>query len=108
VIAKLLDIHLRSAAQILKEGIKESLTYMIFQETTGPGSETTIFWKDELGDQEKDPGGCQLPRRSMGLDAGVGQTQACRRYPLGAEMVSRYGQALKPKPNKEDSRSCRG
>ncbi len=45
VIAKLLDIHLRSAAHILKEGIKESLTYMIFQETTGPGSETTIFWK---------------------------------------------------------------
>ena len=30
VIAKLLDIHLRSAAQILKEGIDESLTYMTF------------------------------------------------------------------------------
>jgi len=30
VIAKLLDMHLRSAAQILKEGIDESLTYMTF------------------------------------------------------------------------------
>ena len=30
VIAKLVDMHLRSAAQILKEGIDESLTYMTF------------------------------------------------------------------------------
>ncbi len=30
VIAKLLDIPLRSAAQILKVGIDESLTYMTF------------------------------------------------------------------------------
>ena len=30
VIAKLLDMHLRSAAQILREGIDESLTYMTF------------------------------------------------------------------------------
>ena len=29
-IAKLLDMHLRSEAQILKEGIDESLTYMTF------------------------------------------------------------------------------
>ena len=30
MIAKLLDMHLRSAAQILKDGIDESLTYMTF------------------------------------------------------------------------------
>ncbi len=30
MIAKLLDMHLRSAAQILRKGIDESLTYMTF------------------------------------------------------------------------------
>ena len=47
-----------------------------------PDPNQQCFGKDEPGDQEKDPSGWQLPGRSIGPDAGVGQTQACRGYPV--------------------------
>ena len=68
-----------------------------------PDPNQQCFGKDEPEDQEKDPGGWQLPGRSIGPDAGVGQTQACRGYPVGGEAVSGYGQVSKQKPKKGGS-----
>ncbi len=43
--------------------------------------------KDELGNQEKNPGSWKLPGRSIGPDAGVGQTEAGRGDPVGIEAL---------------------
>ena len=66
-----------------------------------PDPNQQCFGKDEPGDQEKDPGGWQLPGRSIGPDAGVGPTQACRGYPVGARRYLDMDRLQNKNPRKE-------
>ena len=59
---------------------------------------TPAGWVQKL--KKAHPGGSQLPRRAVSLDAGVGPAEACRGDPVGIEALPRHGQASKPKPKK--------
>ena len=59
---------------------------------------TPAGWVQKL--KKAHPGGSQLPRRAVSLDAGVGPAEACRGDPVGIEALSGHGQASKPKPKK--------
>jgi len=60
---------------------------------------TPAGWGRKL--KKAHPGGWQLPRRAVCLDAGIRQTAAYRGDPVGIEALSGYGQPSKPKPKKK-------
>ena len=56
---------------------------------------TPAGWGQKL--KKAHPGGWQLPRRAVCLDAGIRQTAAYRGDPVGIKALPGHGQALGPK-----------
>jgi len=99
VVAKLRDMKLAGAADIVTKGVEETLQYFQFPSEHWRSLRTNNpLEARHAGDPSAHPRGRSIPRRKQRPDTGRRPTASHRRHPLGPQALPRHDSLEGPRP----------